>query len=124
MKIRYGIPEIIEYFQSMRKALIDGTISKNEAILYKKVLKTAKLLESNPKHPSLNTHEIQELSSKMGFKIFEAYIENRKPRAGRLFWAYGPDKRDITILGIEPHPEDNKRGAYKRIKLSALPPVW
>jgi hypothetical protein len=23
-----------------------------------------------------------------------------------MFWAYGPDKRDITVLAIEPHPED------------------
>ena len=28
---------------------------------------------------------------------------------------------EITILGIEPHPEDKKRGAYDRIKLSELP---
>jgi hypothetical protein len=27
----------------------------------------------------------------------------------------------ITILAIEPHPEDQKRGAYQRIKLSAFP---
>jgi hypothetical protein len=30
-------------------------------------------------------------------------------------------KRDITVLAIEPHPEDQKRGAYQRIKLSSLP---
>ncbi len=30
-------------------------------------------------------------------------------------------QRDITVLAIEPHPEDQKRGAYQRIKLSALP---
>ncbi len=38
-----------------------------------------------------------------------------------MFWAYGPDKQDITVLAIEPHPEDQKRGAYQRIKLSTLP---
>ena len=27
------------------------------------------------------------------------------------------------MLGIEPHPEDTKNGAYKRIKLSVLPPA-
>jgi hypothetical protein len=37
--------------------------------------------------------------------------------------SYGPDKRDITVLAIEPHPEDQKRGAYQRIKLSTLPPA-
>jgi hypothetical protein len=45
------------------------------------------------------------------------------PSAGRIFWAYGPDKLDITVLATEPHPEDQKHGAYHRIKLSALPPA-
>ena len=40
-----------------------------------------------------------------------------------MFWAYGPDKRDITVLAIEPHPEDEKRGEYERIKLAAVPPA-
>jgi len=38
-----------------------------------------------------------------------------------MFRAYGPDKGDITILAVEPHPEDEKRGAYARIKLASLP---
>ena len=70
----------------------------------------------------MNTHEIDELTEKYGFKVFEAHLENQTPAAGRLFWAYGPDKGDITILGIEPHPSD-KKGAYARIKLSAMPPT-
>ncbi len=120
MKIRYGDPEVVEYFKSMMKAQRDGTIQKNDAKLFKKVLKTAKLLETNPKHPSLNTHEIGEMSRKVGFKVFEAYVENKTSGAARLFWAYGPNKEEITILGIEPHPDD-KKGAYKRVKLSNLP---
>jgi hypothetical protein len=62
------------------------------------------------------------LTRKYGIKVFQSYLENRTPAAGRIFWAHGPDKRDITVLAIEPHPEDQKRGAYERIKLSALPP--
>ena len=58
---------------------------------------------------------------RMGVPEMEAYLENNTPAAGRLFWAYGPDPQDITVLAIEPHPEDQKRGAYQRIKLSALP---
>ena len=37
-----------------------------------------------------------------------------------MFWVYGPDKKDITIIGLEPHPEDTKNGAYDRITLSDL----
>jgi hypothetical protein len=58
---------------------------------------------------------------KYGFKIFQSYLENNTPSAGRIFWAYGLDKQDIIVLAIEPHPEDQKRGAYQRIKLSVLP---
>jgi len=69
----------------------------------------------------LQTHEIDALTVKCGFKVFQAYLENNTPSAGRVFWAYGPDKGDITILGVEPHPDD-KQGAFLRIKLSGLPP--
>ena len=78
-------------------------------------------LSQNPRHPGLNSHEIDDLTKKYGIKVFQSYLENKTPSAGRLFWAYGPDRGDITILAIEPHPEDQKRGAYQRIKLSVLP---
>ena len=61
-------------------------------------------LETNPKHPSLNTHEYQTLSRQFGIKIFEAYAENQTPQAYRIFWHYGPNKNEITIIAITPHP--------------------
>jgi len=53
-----------------------------------------------------------------GFKIGESYVENRTPAAGRVFWAYGPGRAEITILGYEPHPEDRKKDGYARVNLS------
>ena len=44
----------------------------------------------------------------------------KKSGARRMFWVYGPDKKDITIIGLEPHPEDAKNGAYDRVTLSDL----
>lgn len=38
----------------------------------------------------------------------------------KMYWVYGPDQKDITIIGLEPHPEDKKNGAYDRILLSDL----
>jgi hypothetical protein len=29
----------------------------------------------------------------------------------------------ITVIGLQPHPEDRKHGAYDRIRLSDLPPL-
>ena len=33
----------------------------------------------------------------------------------------GPDRQDITIIGLEPHPEDKKNGAYDKVTLSDMP---
>ena len=70
----------------------------------KAVRKALGYLELNPKHPSLNTHEFTSLSLDFGMKIFEAYAENKTPQAYRIFWCYGPQKKQITIIAITPHP--------------------
>jgi hypothetical protein len=38
-----------------------------------------------------------------------------------MFWAYGPDKGVITILGIEKHPNTSQKKAYKRVSLDRIP---
>lgn len=37
-----------------------------------------------------------------------------------MYWVYGPDQKEITVIGLEPHLEDAKNGAYDRITLSEL----
>ena len=122
-KIRMGLPEMATLWADLAARRLQGKLDKEEEKFFKKLVKTLGFLAENPRHNSLASHEINDLTRKYGFKIFQSYLENNTPAAGRLFWAYGPDKLDITILGIEPHPEDQKRGAYQRIKLSALPVV-
>lgn len=69
------------------------------------VQKTLGLLErSGPRHPSLHTHKYSRLSGPKGEEIFEAYAENRTPGAYRVFWCYGPNKSEITIVAITPDP--------------------
>ena len=70
----------------------------------KAVRKTLAFLETNPRHPSLNTHKFHSFSGAHGEDIFEAYAENNTPAAYRIFWHYGPRKNEITILAITPHP--------------------
>jgi hypothetical protein len=70
----------------------------------KKVQKTLGLLETNPRHPGLATHEFTSLSGPAGEKVFEAYVENRTPGAWRIFWYYGPKPGAIRILNVTPHP--------------------
>jgi hypothetical protein len=122
-KIRMGQPEMEALWLDLSTRKLRGGLDKDEEKLFKKLVKALGFLSSNPKHNSLASHEITELSRKYGIRIFQSYLENNTPGAGRIFWAYGPEQGDITVLAIEPHPEDKKRGAYERIKLSSLPPT-
>ena len=73
----------------------------------KAVRKSLGFLQTNPKHPSLNTHKYSSIQGPNGEEIFEAYAENDTPAAYRIFWHYGPGKRIITIItiiAITPHP--------------------
>ena len=70
----------------------------------KAVRKTLGYLETNPRHPSLNTHKYESLSKEFGSEVFEAYAENKTPQAYRIFWHYRPEKQEITIIAITPHP--------------------
>ena len=71
-------------------------------------------------YPGLKSHEITVLSKRYGMKVWQSYLENKNSDAMRMFWVYGPDQKEITVIGLEPHPEDKKKGAYDRIKLSDL----
>jgi hypothetical protein len=120
-KIRMGVPEMEAFWNDLATRKQAGKLGKDEAKFFKKWVKALDYLSQNPRHNSLGSHEIEDLTRKYGMKIFQSYLENDTPSAGRMFWAYGPDRADITVLGIEPHPEDQKRGAYERVKLAAMP---
>ena len=70
----------------------------------KAIRKTLGLMETNLRHPSLNTHEYSSLKGPNGEKVFEAYAQQMTPNAYRVFWYYGPQKDQITIAAITPHP--------------------
>jgi hypothetical protein len=61
-------------------------------------------LEANPRHPGLNSHEFNSLLGANGEKVFEVYAENATAAAYRIFWHYGPNNKEITILAITSHP--------------------
>ena len=119
--IRMGLPEMEAFWNNLSTRRQQGKLDKEGEKFLKKLVKALAFLGQNPRYPGLASHEIDDLTRKYGVKIFQSYLENNTPAAGRLFWAYGPDKGDITVLAIEPHPEDQKRGSYQRIKLSRLP---
>jgi hypothetical protein len=61
-------------------------------------------LETNLRHPSLNTHEFRSLKGPNGEKFFEAYAQQKTPGAYQVFWYYDPERGMITIVAITPHP--------------------
>ena len=107
--IRMGIPEMQELWQDLQQKYRSGKIKKKEEQLYKKWGKALKLLSADPFYPSLQTHEIEPLSRRYGMKVWQSYLENKTSGAMRMYWVYGPDQKDITIIGLEPHPEDKKK---------------
>lgn len=117
--IRLGIPDVAEFWNNLTNKVKADEASKTEIRLYQMIGKAMALLSNNPRHPGLHSHEISALSARYGEKVWESYLQNNTPSAGRIFWVYGPSAGDITIIGIEPHPND-KSNAYKKITLSAM----
>ncbi len=70
---------------------------------YKAIKKCLGYIETNLKHPSLQTHPFTSLKGPRGEKVFTAYVEQNRPTAYRIFWYYGPEKGEITIATITPH---------------------
>ena len=77
---------------------------KSQTKILKAVRKTLGLMETNLKHPSLNTHEFKGLKGPLGEKVFEAYAQQNTPGAYRVLWYYGPGKNILSIAAIIPHP--------------------
>ena len=118
-RIHLGIPEMLEFWQTLERKHNDGTASKKEERVRKQLGKTMYLLSQNPPHPGLHSHEITALTARYGMKVREPYLENNTPGAGRVFWVYGPEQGDITIIGLEPHPND-KSNSYNKIVPSSM----
>ncbi len=116
-----GRPHLHEFWAALLRGAATNTLDTHERVLMRKLNKTMRLLAGDPRHPGLRSHEIEALSRRAGERVFESYLENNTPAAGRLFWLFGPSRGFITIIGLEPHPGQGKR-AYGRVLLSLLPP--
>jgi len=109
------LPHAIEEFERLETAATRSLQSRQETTkskssrqegLFKQVVKCLSLLETNPRHPGLRTHLFTSIENPFNKsdKVFEAYAQNETPSAYRVFWCYGPEKGEITIIKIAPHP--------------------
>lgn len=101
----------LRFTPSARDALAAIERDPAGAGLLRQVRKTLGLLETNPRHPSLQTHKFRSLMGLNGEEVFEAYVQQHAPVAFRVFFHYGPDRKEgrrrvavLTILAITTHP--------------------
>ena len=116
--IRLGKPHMFSLWLSFRDKADSFSLKPDEKRLYSLWGSGMAKLAKDPFYPGLHSHEIRPLSQRAGIRVFESYLENNNPRAYRMFWVYGPGKGEITVVGLEPHPEDRKNGTYQRVALS------
>ena len=114
-----GIPEMKQFWDNLEQKIKAKSASKKEIELFKKLVSCFKKLSTDPRYPSLCTHDIEALTKRYDLKVWESYVENNKPAAERIFLVYGPGREDITVIGLEPHPND-KKDAYNKITLSVV----
>jgi hypothetical protein len=96
----------LEFTEKADGQLDEFESRKDKKAVFKAVRKVLGLMETNLRHPSLNTHPYSSLVGPNGEKVFESYAQNDTPGAYRIFWHYGPAKAQITIIAIVPHPDD------------------
>lgn len=108
------------FWNDLKQKADAGVLNKTEKRFFNKLVKVLGFLSENPRHPGLSSHEIKKLTKRYGMKVWESYLENNVPAAGRIFWVYGPEKEGLTIIGIEPHPENKKSSGYNKVRLSEM----
>jgi len=95
----------LEFTGEAREALARLAADGGAAVKHRKVRKTLGQLQRDPRHPGLESHEYQSFTGPAGEKVWESYVENRTPRAWRVWWCYGPGRGRITVITIGPHPD-------------------
>lgn len=101
----------LRFTHGAKAALSDIEANPSQRGLLRQVRKTLGLLQANPGHPSLKTHEYSSLRGANDERVWEAYAQNNTPGAYRVFFHYGPDETKdgvrvavLTIFAITPHP--------------------
>ncbi len=94
----------LKYSDTAKEQFLELETSKDKIAQYKAVSKTLGLMQINLRHPSLNTHKYDTITSPFGGEVFESYAQNKTPAAYRVFWTYGPGRRELYIIAITSHP--------------------
>ena len=94
----------LSFTPTARVSLKELKKSPHLAKRFKAVSKALMLLQENPRHPGLQTHEFYSFRGPHGEKVFKAYAEQDTSAAYRIFFFYGKQRGEIVIVAITPHP--------------------
>lgn len=93
----------LAYTSEAAKIIANLQTKPQHAAQFKKVRKALRLLANDPRYPGLNSHAYQSIPGPGGATLWESYVENHNPSAWRIWWIYGPEKDELTIVTIGPH---------------------
>lgn len=96
-------------------------LTRNERQFFDSWSKAVDLLSSNPRHPDLNTHEIDDLTRKFGVKVWQSYWKTVAQEHAGCSGPTALKKVRSTILAVERHPDTSKSKSYRRVPLSRFP---
>ena len=101
---RYGGPFKLRPTPEAQQNL--AVLEQNPAlnVQAKAVKKALGLLQQDPRYPGLNSHHFHSRQGPKGEQLWESYAQNRTPGAYRIFWCYGPNADEITVVAITAHP--------------------
>lgn len=88
----------------LRLAPTEHFLSQSEGLRsegYLQLQKQIILLEQNPRHQSLRTHEVKNAIGSDGGKTFESYVNKKY----RFTWEYGKEKGEIILRNVDNHDE-------------------
>lgn len=94
----------VSFTEEALKNLAELRTNPSQSARFKAVSKSLRYLAADPSHPSLKTSSFYSQTGRNNEKLFHSYAQNNTPSAYRIFWFYGPNRRQITVTAIVPHP--------------------
>lgn len=69
-----------------------------------KVRRAIARIEADPRQRPLQSHKWKALSAPASADLWESYVDTNTPAAWRIWWCYGPESNEITIVTLGKHP--------------------
>jgi len=82
--------------------IIDGIRDPKRS---KKIAKCLGQMEQDVHYRALQSHRYESFDAAYSEKIWESYVEQGTPGAWRIWWHFGPEPGQVTVVDLGPHPD-------------------